>query len=336
MPREQHLVETFVTLADTMVAEYDVIDFLQILAEQCVELLDVTAAGIMLAEPGGQLRHAACSSEEMRLVELLEIQIAQGPCFDAYRDQVSVSSESPSDAARRWPMFAEIATEHGFKTMSAVPMRLRGEALGALNLFSTESRGLTDADMRVAQGMADIATIGVLQERAISSANAISSQLVKALESRIVIEQAKGIVAEHDHLTVDEAFEIIRSYARSRNRLLSEVAREIRDAVHPSGCARDCSGADGDVEHTGRPRLPPAEAQRSRTSTSRIKRRRPLTFLIATRNARDWAGNSTRASTPGVDGPTTSTSGLDSSASAAWGSGIRVVATARSMIFRVG
>jgi len=173
MAREQHLVETFVTLADTMVAEYDVIDFLQTLAEASVALLDVTAAGIMLAEPGGQLRHAACSSEQMRLVELLEIQIAEGPCFDAYKDQIGVSSGSTQDAARRWPTFSAIAAEHGFQTMSAVPLRLRGEALGALNLFSTKSPGLSPDDLRVAQGMADIATIGVLQERAISTANAI-------------------------------------------------------------------------------------------------------------------------------------------------------------------
>ena len=140
MGREQTLIETFVGLADTLVDDYDVIDFMQTLAERSVDLLDVSAAGIMLADSDGRLRHTACSSEEMRLVELLELQVEEGPCFDAFRDQAIVVSDSAEDAARRWPRFAPRAHESGYITVSAVPMRLRTQVIGALNLFSSEAR----------------------------------------------------------------------------------------------------------------------------------------------------------------------------------------------------
>ena len=229
MTREQTLVETFVGLADTLVDDYDIIDFMQTLAERCVELLDVSAAGIMLADPGGKLRHAACSSEEMRLVEFFELQVEEGPCFEAFRTQATVVSDSAEDAATRWPRFATRARQSGYITVSAVPMRLRTQVIGALNLFSTEVRALNDIDLGVAQAMADIATIGILQERVIRDRGVYSAQLEVALESRITIEQAKGIVAERDQVGVDVAFAQIRQFARSHNRLLSVTARQIVD-----------------------------------------------------------------------------------------------------------
>ena len=229
MAREDRLVETLVTLADTLVDHYDIIDFLQTLAERCVDLVDVSAAGIMLADPQCELRHAACSNEQMRLVELFELQVEEGPCFDAYRTQTPVICSSPDEAAERWPEFARHATQNGFAAFSAVPMRLRADVVGALNLFSADSRALGDEDIKVVQAMADIATIGILQERSIRDAHAFSTQLEVALESRVVIEQAKGIVAERSHVGVDEAFERIRGFARAHNRLLSEAARQIID-----------------------------------------------------------------------------------------------------------
>jgi GAF domain-containing protein len=229
MARQDRLVETFVTLADTLVDHYDIIDFLQTLAERCVDLIDVTAAGIMLADVQGQLRHAACSNEEMRFVELMELQLEEGPCFDAFRTQAPVICASPEEAAQRWPQFAANAGENGFASFSAVPMRLRAQVIGALNLFSSDPRALGDDDIQVVQAMADIATIGILQERSIRDAHAFSTQLELALESRVVIEQAKGIVSERSHESVDEAFDQIRSFARAHNRLLSETARQIID-----------------------------------------------------------------------------------------------------------
>src|SRR4051812_29350098 len=205
MTREQVLVETFVGLADTLVDDYDIIDFMQTLAERCVELLDVSAAGIMLVDRDGTLRHTACSNEQMRLVELLELQLEEGPCFDAYRSRAAVVCASPEEATTRWPRFAPRALENGFVSVSAVPMRLRNEVVGALNLFSSGSECLNDDDLGVAQAMADIATIGILQERMIRDRSAVAAQLQLALESRIVIEQAKGIVAEHAKIDVDRA-----------------------------------------------------------------------------------------------------------------------------------
>jgi GAF domain-containing protein len=231
LPREDALVETFVALADTMVDAFDLIDFLHGLAERCVEVLAVSAAGIMLADSEGNLRHAACSNEQMRLVELFELQLQEGPCFDAYRETTPIVGGSPDEVRARWPEFAARALETGFQSVSAVPMRLRTQVIGALNLFSAEAERLGEDDLRVAQAMADIATIGILQERAIRDARSFSTQLEVALESRVVIEQAKGIVAEHRRTHVDTAFGMIRNHARSHNLLLSETARGIVDGT---------------------------------------------------------------------------------------------------------
>jgi GAF domain-containing protein len=235
MAREQRLLDTVVELADTMVDDYDVIDFLQLLAERCVELLDTSEAGVMLADGAGQLRHAACSTERMRIVELFELQLEEGPCFDAYRTNEPVVCTSPDEVARRWPRFAPHAHDAGFESVAAVPMRLRSEVIGALNLFSSGPLALGTDELRLAQALADVATIGILQQRAIHDARIATTQLEVALESRIVIEQAKGIVAEHNRIGVDEAFALLRNYTRSHNRLLAQTARDIIDySLNPS------------------------------------------------------------------------------------------------------
>jgi len=238
MAREQAVVEAFVFLADTLVDDYDVIEFLQSLAERCVQLLDVSEAGIMLADGAGGLRHAACSNERMRVVEVFELQLEEGPCFDAYRQHEPVWCASAEEAEARWPRFAPRARDAGFVAVSALPMRLRDEVIGALNLFSTQPGTLGDDDGRLAQAMADVATIGILQERAIHNARDLSSQLQGALDSRIVIEQAKGVLAEHHRISVDEAFVVLRGFARGHNRLLSRVAGDIVDgSVAPEDLA---------------------------------------------------------------------------------------------------
>ena len=225
--REDLLTSTFVMLADTLVDDYDVIDFLQTLTERCVELLDTTAAGVMLADRQGRLRHAACSNERMRLVELFELQIEEGPCFDAFNQRTAVRCDQIAEATDRWPTFAPHAHAAGFVAATAIPLRLRAEAVGALNLFSTTALALRDEDLRVAQALADVATIGILQERAIRDGRELSNHLEAALQSRIVIEQAKGIVAEQQQIDVDRAFDLIRTFARTHNRLLSEAARDV-------------------------------------------------------------------------------------------------------------
>jgi transcriptional regulator with GAF, ATPase, and Fis domain len=229
MAREQAVVETFVVLADTLVDDYDVIDFLQSLAERCVELLDVSEAGIMLADGAGGLRHAACSNERMRVVELFELQLGEGPCYDAFRTNQPILCDTAEEAETRWPRFAPRAREAGFAAVSALPMRLRDELIGALNLFSGRPGALDEDDARLAQAMADVATIGILQERAIHEARDLSSHLQVALESRVLIEQAKGVVAEHNRISVDDAFTMLRTFARRHNRLLSRVAAGVVD-----------------------------------------------------------------------------------------------------------
>jgi GAF domain-containing protein len=229
MAQQQRLVETLVELADTLVDEYDVVDFMQTLAERSVELVEVSAAGIMLADADGRLRHAACSSEQMRLVELFELQVEEGPCFDAFREQRAVRSDTPDDAAHRWPHFAPHAEEGGFAAVTAVPLRLRQEGVGALNLFSTTDGALGDDDLQVVQAMADIATIGILQARLIHDQNVLTNQLEGALRSRVRVEQAKGVVAERNNIDVDDAFVLIRRFARNTNRLLSDTATGIVD-----------------------------------------------------------------------------------------------------------
>jgi len=227
MTREERLTDTFVVLADTLVDTYDVIDFLQTLAERCVELLDISAAGVMLADEAGRLRHAACSSEQMRLVELFELQIEEGPCFDAFNQKTAVRCDHIAEATGQWPQFAPHAEAAGFVAVSAVPLRLRNEVVGALNMFSSTPPALRDDDLRVAQALADVATIGILQQRAIKDSRDLSSHLQAALDSRVVIEQAKGIVAERQTIDVDQAFELIRTFARRNNLLLSDTARDV-------------------------------------------------------------------------------------------------------------
>jgi hypothetical protein len=227
MPREQDLLNAFIEFADTIVDEYDVVEFLHRLATRCVELVDATEAGIMLADANGTLHYIASSSERMRLIEVFELQHEQGPCLDAYRSGVAVHTAMTDDAMERWPRFAPHALEVGFASVSALPMRLRAEVIGALNVFSSAPAVLGPEDQLVAQALADIATIGILQERALHDSHVVTSQLEAALESRVVIEQAKGIVAERTHVSIDAAFALLRGYSRSHNRRLSQTAHEV-------------------------------------------------------------------------------------------------------------
>jgi GAF domain-containing protein len=227
MPNEREVLRALVEVADTFVADYDVVDFLHGLTARCVSLLDVDEAGVMLIDPSKTLRYVASSSEQMRLVELLELQHEEGPCLDAYRAGRVTVSTSSEEAGQRWPQFGSHANAAGFASLAGIPMRLRLDRIGSLNLFSRRPGGLSDEDQDVAQAMADIATIGVLQARAIQDGQVVATQLQTALESRIAIEQAKGVIAEHLGVTVDEGFSLLRSYARRHNTKLTEAARGI-------------------------------------------------------------------------------------------------------------
>jgi hypothetical protein len=227
MDREQRLAETFVQLADTLIDDFDVIDFLQVLAARCVELLNVAAAGIMLAGQGGLLMTVAASDERARLLELFEIQNDEGPCRDCYRLGTAVVNVDLDGARERWPQFAPQAIAGGFQCANALPLRLRSQVLGSLNLFLAGTAGLGEAELRIAQALADAATIGILHQRIIRHGEIVGGQLQLALNSRIVIEQAKGVLAERLQISPDDAFEVLRGAARSRNRLLSDLAWEV-------------------------------------------------------------------------------------------------------------
>jgi GAF domain-containing protein len=227
MPREAMLARTLVELADTLVADFDVVELLTLLADRCVEVLDVGAAGLMLAAPEGDLRVMASSSEEMRVLELFEIQAQEGPCLDAYRTGQPVLERGLADGEPRWPRFSAEALAAGFNSVHALPMRLRGSVIGALNLFHVEPTGMTSADIDAAQALADVATITVLQYRSSLEAQRINEQLDHALNSRIVIEQAKGMVAEREGIDMEHAFARLRTHARSHNLRLVDLARDV-------------------------------------------------------------------------------------------------------------
>jgi GAF domain-containing protein len=231
MAREHDLLTAFVEFADTFVDDYDVVEFLHRLAERCVGLVDVSEAGIMLADRDGTLHYIASSSERMHLIELFELQHDEGPCLDAYRTGVAVHAGMADDANTRWPRFAPHARDVGFQSVSALPMRLRNEVIGALNLFSMTPEPLSSEDQQVAQALADIATIGIIHKRVLTDGQTVTSQLQGALESRVLIEQAKGMVAEHDHVSIDDAFKLLRGYAREHNRMLREIAIAIIDGT---------------------------------------------------------------------------------------------------------
>jgi GAF domain-containing protein len=231
MTREAEVVQSLVELADTLVDDYDVIDVLSGLADRCVRLLGASAAGVMLAAPSGELRLVASSSEAMRVVELFELQAQEGPCLDAYRTGERVGHESLLAGAGRWPRFATVAIEAGFRSALALPLRLRDATIGALNLFSDEDRPMDEADVLVARAFADLAAISVLHQRATTEAQRINEQLTNALNSRIVIEQAKGVVFERAGVDMAEAFSRLRAYARDQNLRLTEVARAAIDGT---------------------------------------------------------------------------------------------------------
>lgn len=227
MTREAQLARTLVELADSLVADFDVVDLLTLLADRCVEILDIDAAGLMLAAPEGDLRVIASSSARMRGLELFELQSQEGPCLDCYRTGDPVLNQDLATTGDRWPRFSEAALEAGFGAVQALPMRLRGTVIGALNLFHSGSEHMDEADINAAQAFADVATIGVIAHRASLEAQLVNDQLNHALRSRIVIEQAKGMVAEREHLDLDAAFTTLRTYARNHNLRLVEVAHAV-------------------------------------------------------------------------------------------------------------
>ena len=225
--REQQIVQTLVELADTMVDDFDVIEFLHLVSKRGVELLDCTEAGVLLADATGSLRVMASSSERSDALDLLQSQNDEGPCFECFISGKSVSSDDLAQDRDRWPVFTPAALSYGFLSVQAIPMRVRGETVGALNLFRAQPGAFDREHLPLGQGLADIAAVALMQERVVREWRGVAAQLQGALTTRIVIEQAKGVLAEQARVTVDVAFMRMRAYARANNLRLSEVARRL-------------------------------------------------------------------------------------------------------------
>ena len=232
MTREADVVRSLVEMADTLVDDYDVVDLLTGLADRCVSLLGVSAAGVMLASPAGSPGLVASSSEAMRLLELFELQEQEGPCLDAFRTGEPVGHEEDLEAGSgRWPSFSAAALQAGFASASALPLRWREVTLGALNLLSVTRAPMAEADVIVARAFADLATLSIVQHRASAEAQRLNEQLSAALTSRVVIEQAKGVICERAGVDLAEAFFRLRAYARNHNLRLTDVARAAIDGT---------------------------------------------------------------------------------------------------------
>lgn len=225
--REQRLLRAFAVLADTMVDDYDVVDLLQTLVETCNQVLGTTASGVLLADDNDELDVVASTSEASRLVEVMQLSASAGPCIESFQTGRVVSVPDISRSPDRWSMFRSKALDLGFNAVDAVPMRLRDQTIGTLNLLRAETGELPEDDLIAARAFADVATIGILHERTLAESSRVRQQLQTALDSRVLIEQAKGVVAYTRRISVEEAFTVIRQYARSHQLRLSRVAQAV-------------------------------------------------------------------------------------------------------------
>lgn len=232
--REKSLAATFVMLADTLIDDYDVVDLLNSLVAACVDLLGVTAAGLLLIDQKGNLAVVASSSEETRLLEVCQLQSDEGPCLDCVRSGSPVNSADLEKELARWPIFVPAAREAGFRSVVAVPLRLRDQIIGGLNMFSVHGELMSPDSQRLAQALADVATIGILQQRSAHRSSMLAEQLQHALNSRVLVEQAKGVLAERNNVDMDAAFAGLRRYARNHNLKLADVALAVvRGTIEP-------------------------------------------------------------------------------------------------------
>ena len=240
MTREQRIATTFVELADSLVDDFDVVDLMVLLTERCVELLEASSAGLLLADTSGTLNLMAATSEAMEMVELFQVQSDEGPCRDSFHEGVTVNTADLADESDRWPRFAPVAARAGFRAAHAFPLRLRGQVLGALGLFRVEPVPLRRSEIATAQALADVATVALLSSRGIADSHLVTARLEEALNSRIAIEQAKGIIAESLGCGVEEAFASLRRFARTGQKRLSDVAQEVVDgSLRPEALAGD-------------------------------------------------------------------------------------------------
>ena len=230
-PRETRVLGAVVSLVDSLLLDFDVVDLLTELTERCAELLDIAAAGFLLADPLGRLRLLAATSQRTRDLELFQLEAEEGPCVDCYATGEPVSVADLQAATERWPNFVPAALEYGFNSVHAVPMRAAGLVLGALGLFGTHRGPLNDADLLVGQTLTHIASVAILQGHP-PTPSSVLPQLRSALINRVVVEQAKGLLREMLDISVEEAFSLLRTYARAHGEHLADVARRLMKDRH--------------------------------------------------------------------------------------------------------
>ena len=233
MDDARRMAQVFVELADTLGDTFDVVGFLHNLTDRCVELLPADAAGPMLSGQRGGLGLVASTTDRARAVVVFELRVQQGPCMECFATGRAIVNVDPDEARKRWPRLAPVVVEAGFGASHALPMRLRGQVIGALNLFTDGELHLSDSDVAVGQAMADVATIGLLHQRNTHEQTVLSRQLRAALHSRVVIEQAKGALAARADVSVADAFDRLRAYARRNHLKLADVASAVVDGVTP-------------------------------------------------------------------------------------------------------
>ena len=227
MDRYERLAQAFVSLADTLVADYDVVELAQQLVDDSMALLPVDAVGIVLVGVNDDPHVLASSSEQTHLLEILQLQADAGPCLLAYRTGEPILVDDLDVDSDRWPTFAERAREVGFRAIHALPLRLREERLGSVNLLRFKTGHMSDVDIAIAQALADVATIGILHQRVVMRSEGVNAQLRTALQTRVIIEQAKGVLAERGGLDMDTSFRLLRQHARRTNQLLGKLARAV-------------------------------------------------------------------------------------------------------------
>ena len=232
--REDDIVAAFVSMAGSLVEGHDITELLDRLTADCARLLDVTAVGLLLADRRGALHVVATSTERVADLEAFQAQRGQGPCHDCYLDNHPVNVPDLAAAAERWPEFAALAAAAGVASVHAVPMRLRNDVLGALNLFGSTPGPLNENDLRLAQGLADVATIALIQDRAAGDKDLVNQQLQHALDSRVILEQAKGVLASRADLDMPAAYAALRKYARDHNVKLADLAHALVNRTLPA------------------------------------------------------------------------------------------------------
>ena len=231
--REERINDAFVRVAGTLVDDYDVVDLLSTLVNTCTDLLDVQAGGILLTDSTGDLELVASTSEEAETVEIMILAAGTGPCIDCYRTGAAVSVPNIDEDAFLWPRFRRTALQQGFRAAHAIPLRLHGQVIGAMNLMSSDPGALSERDGKLAQALADVATVGIVHERTFRQPGAVSAQLYLALDTRVLVEQAKGALAQYLDCTMTQAFTALRDFARTHEISLRAAAQGVLDRTTP-------------------------------------------------------------------------------------------------------